>query len=89
MKTKSTFRLALGIAIAILSGKRIITSTVKAELAHKREEWNRKKHEIQTLLDEEHASGRGIMLVDGRVKHYDPFTSKTVRGEKQEGPYLA
>lgn len=89
MKKYNTFRLVLGILIALISGKRIITPTVKARLALKREEWNKTKNEIQTLLDEEHSKGRGIMLVDGRVKHYEPFTSQTVRGEKPEGPYLA
>lgn len=87
-KTSNTLRKAaqvinnisffLSVLLYVISFRTIKIRILRERARAYKQKWETRKAETQRLLDEEHASGRGVMFIDGRVKHYEPYTSATV-----------
>jgi uncharacterized protein YlzI (FlbEa/FlbD family) len=75
----NTLRLLASAILYILSGHKIITRSSREMILQKRAEWKMKASIIQKQLDEEHASGKGKMAINGEYKTYEPFTSTSLQ----------
>lgn len=69
----------LSILIFTVSFRTIKTRVLKEHAREYQKKWEKQKQEMQRLLDEEHATGQGVMFIDGRTKFYDPYTLATLR----------
>ncbi|MBQ8482865.1 MAG: hypothetical protein IJ504_01010 [Bacteroidales bacterium] len=81
MKTFKTIIFILSVILYIISFRTLKTRILRqrdAQIIKERWEGKRQK-EIQKLLDAEHARGYGKMVVDGRMKEYEPYTSMSIR----------
>lgn len=68
----------LSVILYVISFRLIKTRILRERARAYKQKWETRKAETQRLLDEEHASGKGVMFVDGRTKYYDPYTSATI-----------
>lgn len=69
----------LSILLFLISFRTIKTRVLKRYAAQRRKEWKVHKEEIQRQLDAEHKTGVGTMVIDGRLKTYDPYTAASLR----------
>lgn len=68
----------LSVLLYVISFRLIKTRILRERARVYKQTWETRKAETQRLLDEEHATGRGVMFIDGRTKYYDPYTSATI-----------